>query len=293
MSNKSYVLITPARNEEGYIEIAIRSIISQTIRPKKWVIVSDGSADHTNDILDRYASNHDFIDFVSIKGHAEWNFASKVDAIRAGCDRLKGIDYEFLGNLDADIGLEPEYYERVLLKFEENNKLGIAGGMILELVNGKFKVLKYNLKSVAGAVQLFRRQCYEEIGGYTPSANGGIDAIAEVMSRMHGWEVQSFPEIKAYHHRQIGENQRGVLISRFRYGIRDYSIGTDPLFMFLKSIDRFRETPFFIGGMLMMLGFLWSAAKREPRPVSNQFVKCVRKEQRNRIFSFLQRSATS
>jgi len=283
----SYVLITPAHNEESYIEKTIQSVISQTILPTKWVVVSDGSTDGTDDIIRKYTKQNSWIELIRTKDHNECSFGSKALAINSGYQQLKHLEYEFIGILDADITIAADYYQRILLKFEENAhaRLGVAGGMIAELRKGKFTILDYNVNSVAGAVQLFRRRCFEEIGGYRPLKLGGIDALAEIMLRMRGWQVKSFKDIIAYHHRRIGTTRGSLVRSRFRYGLKDYSIGTHPLFMFLKCIHRFQEKPYIFGGILMLSGYFWAWIRREPKAVSEEIVRFVRYEQINRMKS--------
>ncbi len=107
------------------------------------------------------------------------------------------------------------------------------------------------------------------------------------MARMNGWQVRSFPEIKAYHHRKIGITKGNLLSSKLRYGTRDYLIGTHPLFMFLKSIDRFREKPFVIGGLARMCGYLWPLLRNKKIPIPPDVVEYTRREQMNRIVSAL------
>ncbi|MFX0199832.1 MAG: glycosyltransferase, partial [Candidatus Hodarchaeota archaeon] len=178
MQKNSYVLITPARNEQDYIQKTIESVVSQTILPEKWVIVSDGSTDHTDEIVSHYAAKHDFIQFIRVSEHIQRNFWSKVHAFNAGYEQIKNTEYKFLGNLDADVSFNSNYYENVLLRFQTNPKLGIAGGIILELLNGQYVNQKLSLNSVAGAIQLFRRECYQDIGGYIPLTYGGVDSAA-------------------------------------------------------------------------------------------------------------------
>lgn len=286
-NHNKYVLITPARNEESYIEKTILSVIAQSILPEKWVIVSDRSTDQTDEIIKKYSAKYSFIEYCRIDKETNRNFSSKVNAINSGIKKIDNLDYEFIGILDADITFENNYYERVLMKFKENEQLGITGGMILELSCSTFKSLKYNVNSVAGAVQLFRRKCFERIGGYIPLQTGGIDAVAEVMARMNGWHVRSFPEISAYHHRVIGGANGNILTSSLRYGKRDYLIGTHPLFMFLKSINRFQEKPYVIRGLLMMCGYLWSLLQKKKIPLPINVVEYTRREQMNRILSTL------
>lgn len=281
---KAYVLITPARNEEGYIEMTIKSVVSQTVLPKKWVIVSDGSTDRTEEIVSSYLEKYKFIQLVRTPGENKRNFGSKVDAFNAGYEKVKDIEHDFIGNLDADVSFEPNYFENIINKFEENNKLGIAGGHILELDGGKFRKYKYNLASVAGAVQLFKKQCYQEIGGYCSLECGGIDAIAEVMTRMKGWQIKTFPEIEVKHHRRIGVTQENIMSKWFHYGIKENLIGAHPIFMFAKCIHRFKEKPYIIGGLIMMCGYLCSLVRRDTRQVSREVFQYLRSEQKKRLY---------
>ncbi len=157
MPDKEYVLITPVRNEELYIEKVIESILGQSILPKKWVIVSDSSGDRTDEIVTKYAGQYDFIEFIRKKRDGEREFASKVNAFEEGYRCLVNVDYDFIGNLDGDVSLPLDYYEKVIERFQEKNGLGIAGGMVHDFYKGSFYRQYCSLNSVAGAVQLFRR----------------------------------------------------------------------------------------------------------------------------------------
>src|SRR2546428_12845020 len=125
-----YVLITPALNEEAFIERTIRSMIDQTVLPAKWVIVDDGSTDATASIVSQYLAEYEWIDMIKRPQHRERNFAAKVAAFNAGVKFVKGMDYSFIGNLDADISLPPNYYEDIISEFERDPGLGIAGGIV-------------------------------------------------------------------------------------------------------------------------------------------------------------------
>lgn len=283
MYKQSYVLVTPARNEEDYIEKTILSIVSQTVLPAKWVIVSDGSIDRTDSIVTRYAQKYNFISLIRIPGHRRSNFASKVNAFHTGYNELRSTKYDLIGNLDADVSFDRYYYERILTKFNENVKLGMAGGIIFELINGQFYPQNISMNSVAGAVQLFRRQCYEDIGGYLPLEYGGIDAAAEVMARMKKWEVQTFPDIKVYHPRRVGVANRSILRARFIEGRRFYLLGYHPLFYMLRCLCRAKEKPYFFGSVARLYGYLLCCIKRRKRPVSVDFINYLKMEQLKRI----------
>lgn len=282
-SEDSYVLITPARNEAVFIEKTICSVISQTRLPLKWVIVNDGSTDSTAEIVQPYVKEHPFIELLSLPYQGGRDFAAKVRAINAGFQCLNGLRYQFLGNLDADISLGTSYYEHILEKFALDSSLGIAGGDRYDVYDGIEERVHRSLSSVMGAVQLFRSQCYEQIGGYLPLKGGAIDAVAEIMARMHGWKVQTFPEIKVLHHRRTGTATQNVLCARFNDGLNDYMIGYHPLFEGLRAAYRIKSKPFLVAGMCLIAGYFWAAMTGRKSQVPSQVVNYVRFEQMQRI----------
>ena len=280
----NYVLITAARNEEDYIERTIQSVISQTLLPQKWVIVSDGSTDRTNEIVRRYEANYDFIHLLQKETDTNRDFASKVYAVQSGIKQLKNINYDFIGNLDADISFESNYFERLFEKFDHNHKLGIAGGWVQELQNGIYQGrFGNNTRNVPGAVQMFRRKCYEKIGGYIPNKPGGEDTIAEVMAQRYGWEVKSFIDIKVLHHRHTGRAQANIYIAKFRFGILSYSLGYHLIFEMVRCVSRIGLKPYVIGSLLTMIGYLFAFIRKDNRVVSDDFMKYLRREQMQRL----------
>jgi len=287
MYSKTYVLVTSARNEEKYIEKTINSVINQTTLPIRWVVVNDGSTDRTDEIVNEYERKYDFIQLLHMESGPERDFASKVYALRKGIEQLKGIEYDFLGILDADVSFESNYYESILAKYQQNPRLGIAGGVLFDICGDMFIRRIYSPWTVRGATQMFRRECYEEIGSFMPLKRGGEDTVAEVMARMHGWEVQSFPNIKGLHHKPTGSGGKNILMARFSFGLREYSYGNQPLFEVFKCIRRVKEKPYLIGSLLRMAGFIWAYCRREKRMVPDEFVKYLRREQMQRLRSEL------
>lgn len=231
-----YVLITPAHNEESLIENTIRSVIAQTVRPTMWVVVNDDSVDDTGKIAERYASDYGFMRLINLRRSGDRHFGHKVSAFNRGLSEIQGLNYQFIGNLDADISLEKDYFERVLHEFACDSQLGIAGGMVSSRIGDEFVSQEVALDSVAGAVQLFRRDCFEQIGGYLALPLGGIDAAAEITARMRGWKVRTFPEIGVREHRRTGSWKSGPLGARAREGRRLYSLGYG-LFFFVFAVS--------------------------------------------------------
>jgi biofilm PGA synthesis N-glycosyltransferase PgaC len=283
-STRTYVLMTAAHNEEAFIEKTIMSVLAQTLLPLRWVIVSDGSTDKTNEIVEKYSTAHEFIVFLKLTRPPGRNFGSKGLALEKGCKLLNGLPYGFIGNLDADVAVEPFYFEVLLSKFERDPRLGIAAGFIYEEQDGEFRSRTANrIDSVPHAAQLARRECYELIGGYNVFKYGGEDWFAQTCARMKGWRAQALPELMIFHHRQTGAAS-GLLRHHFRAGRSDYSFGSDPIFELLKCAVRVSEKPWLLGAATRLLGFAWSFASNEKRPVSEEFVGFLRKEQRTKIF---------
>lgn len=283
MPNEAYVLITAAHNEETYIENTIRSVLAQSVRPLRWTIVSDASTDRTDEIVKMYASENAFIELVRLDGSHRNNFAAKVQAIRTGYEYLGNLQYGFIGILDADISLQPFYYRELLDEFSEDPRLGLTGGFIYEDRGGVFRGRRSNRTwSVAGAVQLFRRECYEAIGGICPLRYGGEDWCAEVSARMKGWTVRASRELKAFHHRATGTADN-LLYHWFRQGKMDFSLGCLPTFEVVKCVVRLAEKPIVFGALARLAGFAWSYCVRADRPVPEEFVQFLRNEQKRRL----------
>jgi biofilm PGA synthesis N-glycosyltransferase PgaC len=285
----SFVIITPAHNEEALIVHTAEAVVAQTVRPLKWVIVNDASTDRTREVVEGFARQHSFIEVVNLERAAGRHFGNKVRAFNAGFDRIKALNYDFVGNLDADMSFAPDYFEKLLSQFETNPKLGIGGGMVHTTIDGQFVSQEVALDSVAGAVQLFRRKCFEQVGGYRAMPLGGIDAAAEIAARMNGWVTRTFPEFPAREHRFTGSVTASPLTSRLKEGKRLYSLGYSPFFFFVRCVYRFRERPFLLGSLVAFWGYLVSALSRTPVAVSPEMVNFLRTEQHGklkRLFGF-------
>src|SRR5580658_175438 len=280
----SYVLVTPARNEEALIEKTIQSVIAQTVLPTKWAIVNDGSTDNTASIVSRYAANHPWIELVNLPAHRDRSFAGKVHAFNAGLERVKDLDYEVIGNLDSDLSFDADYCEFLLTKFEEDSTLGVAGTIFRE--HGGYSSASDSFEGqnhVAGGCQLFRRRCFEQIGGYVPNRAGGIDWIAVTTARMMGWKTQSFREKSFFHYRSLGTAERSLLASTFSYGEKDYYLGGHPLWEFFRVAYRVTRKPYLIGGIALYSGYLSAFLRRMNRAVSDELMRVHRKEQMSKL----------
>ena len=290
MSRKNiltYVLITPAKNEERNIEKTIGSVISQTIRPTKWVIVSDGSTDSTDDIVKKHVARHSWMEIVRMPVRTGRQFAAKVHCFHAGYLRVKNLDYDIIGNLDADITFEPDYFEYLLGKFAGNPRLGVAGTPFVENTSEIYNYNFTNIEHVSGACQLFRRQCYEDIGGYIPIKGGGIDWAAVTSARMKGWKTRTFTEKNCFHHRPMGTAENGKLKAWFKHGKKDYYLGGHPVWEVLRSVFQMKSKPYVLGGLCLFMGYAWGAISRMDRPVPKELMRFHRNEQMERLKDIL------
>ena len=274
-----YVLITPARNEEAFIQFTLDSVIRQTFLPLRWVIVNDGSTDQTASIIRPYLADNPWIKLVDLPFRRERHFAAKVYAFNAGQEEVKDLDYAVIGNLDGDVSLDEDHFEFLMKEFIKDARLGVAGTV--------FREHGYNSETdsfegethVSGQCQMFRRRCFEEIGGYTPNKAGGIDWMAVATARMKGWKTRSFREKSFFHHRRLGTAERGRLASSFSYGEKDYYLGGHPIWEICRVGFRMLKPPFIVDGAALGFGYLWALVSRQKRVVSRDLMRFHRKEQ--------------
>jgi glycosyltransferase involved in cell wall biosynthesis len=278
----TYVLITPARNEEEFVEQTIQSVVAQTVLPRKWVIVSDGSTDRTDDIVKKYMTEHSWIELVRMPERRERNFAAKVQCFNAGVERVRGENFDIIGNLDADITFGSDHFEYLLSKFAANSQLGVAGTPFVE-DNSAYDYRFTTVEHVSGACQLFRRECFEHIGGYVEVKGGGIDWIAVTTARMKGWKTRTFVERVCHHHRPMGTAAVGPLQANFKLGGQDYYLGGHLLWQLFRACYQIARKPYVAGGMSLLAGYLWSWVKGIERPVSQELIRFHRLEQMQRL----------
>jgi glycosyltransferase involved in cell wall biosynthesis len=277
-----YVLITPARNEGSFIEKTLSSMIVQTLPAERWVIVDDGSTDRTAEIVQRYAARYPWIELVRRPQHVDRSFAGKVHAFNAGLERVQSLEFDVVGNLDADLSFEPDYLEFLMRKFSEHPKLGVAGTPFTE--DGDYDTARDSFEGenhVAGGCQLFRRQCFQEIGGYIPNPAGGVDWIAVTTARMKGWKTRSFPEKRFHHYRTLGTAGKSNWAASFSYGEKDYYLGGSPLWQLFRVAYRTTKSP--LEGVALLAGYFCAAIRRMKRAVTPELMHFHRREQMKKL----------
>ena len=285
MQNDSYVLISACRNESAYVDKLIDAIAAQTLRPLRWIIVDDGSTDDTYARATARSATLPFIQVVKMPGGHARSFSSQVYAAMHGAGLTKELPFAFLGFLDADILVEPDYYARLVGFMMADPKLGLCGGAVIDQYADRVTYTRGGSEDyhVPGGVQFFRRECFEQIGGHHPIDGGGQDTIADIAAMMHGWTLRVFPELKALHLRPDGFAKDRVFKSGMKWGRKFYLIGYHPLYYFAQCIRRIGQRPVLLGRVCQGAGFLIAYVKHEPRPVSREFIQFLRKLQMQRL----------
>ncbi len=278
-----YVRITPARNEAEFIGLTLGSVVAQTVKPLKWVIVSDGSTDGTDEIVEKYRADHPWIELVRMPERRERNFAGKVHAFRAGYDRVADLDFDAIVSLDADISFTAEYFSFLLEKLAADSRLGLVGTPFQEASGQVYDYRFVSIEHVSGACQVFRRKCFDAVGGYVPVKGGSIDHIAVITARMRGWQTRTFTEMVCLHHRAMGTAQRSAWRSKFKLGIKDYSVGNHPLWEVFRTAYQMTKSPVGVGGIALGTGYFWAMLRQLDRPVSRELIAFHRREQMQRL----------
>jgi hypothetical protein len=232
------------------------------------VIVDDGSTDGTDAVIEEYRRTRDWIDLVRLPERRDRSFSAKVHAFNVGLDRIKDLDFEVIV---------------LLQKFASNPQLGVAGTPFVE--HGVHYDYRFtNIEHVSGACQLFRRACFEAIGGYQPIRGGGIDWVAVTTARMKGWQTRTFTEQTCLHHRPIGTGSaRGKLRALYRHGQKDYYLGGHPLWQVFRCAYQTTRAPYVTGGLCLLAGYTMAMLRGAERPVSQELIDFQRAEQMRRL----------
>jgi len=275
----NYVVISPVRDEEQYIEYTIKSMVAQTIKPSVWVIVNDGSRDNTEKIIAEYARRFSWILVISgiDRGWRERG-AGVVEAFYLGMKHVESYTYDFIVKLDGDLSFDEYYFEKIFARFSEDSKLGIAGGVCYERKGRRLVIDKHPMFHVRGASKVYRSQCFKAIGGLRPVF--GWDSIDEIKANMLGWTTRSFSDIKIIHHRGTGATSKFMQIDA---GKGSYFLGYHPAFNLIKSILWIPKKPFLFGALAYLYGFIEGYIWNRPRIEDHELVEYVRRQQKNRL----------
>jgi len=275
--NKSYLLISPCRNEEEYMRQTLDSVIAQSVRPAKWVIVDDGSTDATSHILKEYAEKHDWITIVtrSDRGHRAVG-PGVIDAFYAGYATINPDDYNYLCKLDLDLRLPPRYFEILMQKMEKNPRIATCSGKAYIEKDGQLVYERHGDETSLGMTKFYRVSAFKEIGGFVREVMwDGIDCHR---CRMMGWIACSWdePDLRFIHLRPEGSSQQSVYTGRMRHGFGQYFMGTSLLYMTASAVFRLNEKPYVFGSLAMLWGWLRSALQGKKRYNDLEFRRFLR-----------------
>lgn len=277
-----YVIISPVRDEESWIELTLESVLAQTILPLEWIIVDDGSGDGTLDILHRYAAKFSWIRTVERRDRGYRKPGTGViEAFYEGYSAISRHDWEFLVKLDGDLSFHPNYFERCFDAFSGMKDLGICGGAIHNIKNGVPVLERVPLFHVRGATKIYKRACWEQIEPLLRAP--GWDTIDEIKANMLGWKTRSLTELKIIHHRSTGAAE-GSWRDSMKHGRANYISGYHPVFMLLKCIKRLFQTPFLIGSVGMLVGYTDGYLKGIPQVSDPRLINYIRKQQLRSFF---------
>lgn len=277
-----YVVITPVRDEEACLPLSIESMINQTARPQEWVIVNDGSKDRTGELIDEAACNHKWIRAIhrNDRGYRKWG-GGIIEAFYDGFHSLQCRDWEFMSKLDGDLSFEPDYFATTLRKFRENPQIGIGGGTLYHFERGQKVIEKCPSFHVRGGAKIFRRACWEAIGGLW--VGPGSDTVDEVKANMLGWTTMSFPDLQMLHHRPTGASW-GRWQGLVKDGKIDYVYGSHPVFLTAKSAARLFRRPYVIGSLALLYGYVAAYLQRVPQVDDPALIRYLRRQQLARLF---------
>ena len=271
-----YAVISPIKDEAEYIAMTITSMLAQTIRPVVWIIVNDGSHDNTQSIVEKYAQENPWIKLVNRQDMGiRKRGKGVVEAFYTGFKTL-AAPYDFIVKLDGDVTFGPDYFEAILKRFAADPRLGIAGGGVYEKANGRAYILNTAREHVRGCTKIYRRTCFDEIGGLVSAM--GWDGIDEWQALSKNWKVQSFLEEKIYHHRLAGK-ATGFLKSNFEQGVGAYCMGYHPLFIIARGIRRITDPPFLLSGAAMIGGYFSAWVQRKELLADPSVIRYVRQSQ--------------
>lgn len=260
------LIISPVKDEAEYLQRTIDSMVAQTVRPTTWLIVDDGSSDATGEIADRAAAAHPWIHVLHRPaGTGRRVGPGVIEAFYAGLNQFDIKEYDFVCKLDGDLEFGPNYFADVLARFAADPRLGTLSGKTHIPVGGRFVLERTGDEFSHGVAKLYRRECFEEIGGFVHEVMwDGIDCHR---CRMLGWKAMSVddPGLAIKHLRQMGSSHKSVYHGRRRWGKGQYFMGTHPLYLLGITGYRMLERPWVLGGLNILFGYVGAWMRGEKR----------------------------
>jgi biofilm PGA synthesis N-glycosyltransferase PgaC len=286
--NQRLLIVSPVRNEGAHLERVVRAVAAQRRRPDAWVVVDDGSTDDTRSVLEQLASRYEFMTVLDAPAGVPDGARDRLAAAaapRAFNFGLRSVDWQgftHIAKLDGDTELPSDYFELLLANFARRPRLGLAGGVRRELVNGREALERVPTRHhVPGALKCYTLECFRAIGGMHERL--GWDTIDEVYARMRGFETQTFTELVAIHHRPWGSAD-GQLRGRARHGRCAYIVHYPLPWALLRAVKTAGSRPQGLSGLAYLIGYLAAAAGRVQRVEDREFRAFFRRELRERAW---------
>ncbi|MCB0456700.1 MAG: glycosyltransferase family A protein [Flavobacteriaceae bacterium] len=244
----NFYIVIPAHNEEAYIGNTLQSLVSQSLLPKKVVVVNDSSSDITQQIVDSFSEKYPFVSSLKISSEENHQPGSKViNAFYRGLELLDE-DYDILCKFDADLIFPDKYLEKISERFHENPKCGMAGGFCTIEKNGTWMLENLTGKDhIRGALKAYRKECFQQIGGLKKSM--GWDTVDELLAQYHGWEIITDESLQVKHLKPTGATysikakyKQGEAFKKMRYGFWLTFIASTKLAIKKKNLGFFFNT---------------------------------------------------
>lgn len=278
MGMNDYILVTPCKNEEESLPKLAESVINQTIRPKLWVIVDDGSTDRTPELLQGLAASQSWIKIIRLSEKPRDLGIHVAHVYRTGFDYAieyclnNEIEYGYIGSVDADIILDSNYFELLIHEFDINEDLGICSGHVGNIIDDEVVWSDFRVDLPSGGARLWLKKCFENTSGYLLTCSP--DSVSNVKAKIKGWDTRVFDTAKAISTRPYSSAE-GQWKGYEKLGANNYFIGYVPLHALLKGTKMlYSRTGYFKTGVgiAYICGYLSKYFKRAPRIEDNDIL---------------------
>ena len=257
---KRYIIQTPVKNEEENLPQLIKSILEQSIKPLLWLIIDDGSTDSTPKIIADIKKSYGWIHNIRLDENKRDLGPHLSGVINQGIYNLiefckeNKIVFDFWGNIDGDVTLEKEYFEKLMIEFDKDLELGIAGGGTWYHSGNEIFHYNANINEPSGGNMLVKAECLKDCG-YEVPITYAWDSVLKTKARINGWNTKRFEIISSVDSRDVNIVEgywKGCFIS----GISASFINMHPIHVFVKSIIMSKKPPHYIG-FAYLCGYLY------------------------------------
>jgi glycosyltransferase involved in cell wall biosynthesis len=277
----TYVVVTPMRNERATIETTIASVCAQTVRPKLWIILVDGSTDGSRERVIEHARQHPWIRCVDLPDRGFDLVGQGVaEVLNRGLAAIRDVPSDYVSKLDADLDLPPDYFERLLAFMEADGRTGLVSGQPYVTENGERLLERHSTYFPSGTARLYRRRALDQIGDFVRSV--GWDTVDILRLRMRGFTTRMLHDVQYHHMRRMG-TRRGYVDGMVRDGRNAYLTGYTPWFFFLRAVYNGRFFPYVLRTACMLWGYASALLRRLPRAVSAEELAFHVRLQRRRL----------